>query len=69
MNIITCFQCRPNSYFVLSRYADGDTEFGEYPWQVAILKKEQYDNVSILDNISYSCLESFSVSHLGIGLN
>ena len=53
MNIITCFQCRPNSYFVLSRYADGDTEFGEYPWQVAILKKEQYDNVSvsILDNI------------------
>ena len=51
MNIITCFQCRPSSYFVLSRYADGDTEFGEYPWQVAILKKEQYDNVSILDNI------------------
>ena len=29
------------------RYAEGDTEFGEYPWQVAILKKEQYDNVYV----------------------
>ena len=29
------------------RFAEGDTEFGEYPWQVAILKKEQYDNVYV----------------------
>jgi len=28
-------------------YNEGDTEFGEYPWQVAILKKEQYDNVYV----------------------
>jgi len=28
-------------------YADGEAEFGEYPWQVAILKKDQYDNVYV----------------------
>lgn len=26
---------------------EGDTEFGEYPWQAAVLKKEQYDNVYV----------------------
>jgi secreted trypsin-like serine protease len=31
----------------LAELAEGDTEFGEYPWQVAILKKEQYDNVYV----------------------
>ena len=29
------------------QFDEGDTEFGEYPWQVAILKKEQYDNVYV----------------------
>merc|ERR1719410_3377930 len=29
------------------QYAEGDTEFGEYPWQGALLKKEQYDNVYV----------------------
>merc|ERR1712226_864765 len=28
------------------KYDEGDTEFGEYPWQAAILKKEEYDNDS-----------------------
>ena len=28
-------------------YVDGDSEFGEYPWQVAILKKEGADNVYV----------------------
>jgi len=37
------------------RVQQGDAEFGEYPWQAAILKKEQYDNVyvcggSVIDN-------------------
>jgi len=29
------------------KYDEGDTEFGEYPWQAAILKKEEYDNVYV----------------------
>jgi len=29
------------------KYNEGDTEFGEYPWQAAILKKEEYDNVYV----------------------
>jgi len=28
-------------------FNEGDTEFGEYPWQAAILKKEEYDNVYV----------------------
>ena len=28
-------------------YVDGDAEFGEYPWQVAILRKEGADNVYV----------------------
>lgn len=28
-------------------HIDGEAEFGEYPWQVAILKKDQYDNVYV----------------------
>ncbi|XP_032795398.2 uncharacterized protein LOC116931857 [Daphnia magna] len=28
-------------------YADGEAEFAEYPWQAAILKKDQYDNVYV----------------------
>jgi len=28
-------------------HVDGESEFGEYPWQVAILKKDQYDNVYV----------------------
>lgn len=48
-------QCgRRNAHGVTGRinnpanaYNEGDTEFGEYPWQAAILKKEQYDNVYV----------------------
>ncbi|CAG7823718.1 unnamed protein product [Allacma fusca] len=28
-------------------HVDGDTDYGEYPWQVAILKKDGYDNVYV----------------------
>ncbi|ODN04618.1 Serine proteinase stubble, partial [Orchesella cincta] len=36
-------------------FTEGDTDYGEYPWQVAILKKDGYDNVyvcggALLDN-------------------
>lgn len=28
-------------------FTEGDTDYGEYPWQVAILKKDGYDNVYV----------------------
>lgn len=28
-------------------YVDGDSEFGEYPWQVAILKKDPKESVYV----------------------
>lgn len=28
-------------------YVDGDSEFGEYPWQVAILKKDSKESVYV----------------------
>jgi len=30
-----------------SDFREGDTDFAEYPWQVAILKKEEFDNVYV----------------------
>jgi len=29
------------------QFQEGDTDFAEYPWQVAILKKEEFDNVYV----------------------
>ncbi|KAK8733360.1 hypothetical protein OTU49_006601, partial [Cherax quadricarinatus] len=29
------------------RHEEGDAEFGEYPWQAAVLKKEGFDNVYV----------------------
>merc|ERR1712012_673582 len=59
------------------RFAEGDTEFGEYPWQAAILKKEEYDNVyvcggSLIDSshilTAAHCIKQYSPEELRIRL-
>ncbi|CAG0913570.1 unnamed protein product [Notodromas monacha] len=58
-------------------YADGDAEFGEYPWQAAILKKEGIDNVyicggTLIDDqhiaTAAHCIKGYSPSDLRVRL-
>ncbi|KAI9552842.1 hypothetical protein GHT06_020724 [Daphnia sinensis] len=44
-------------------YADGEAEFGEYPWQVAILKKDQYDNVYVCGGALVGPSHILTVAH------
>ncbi|XP_057381159.1 uncharacterized protein LOC130703733 [Daphnia carinata] len=44
-------------------HADGEAEFGEYPWQVAILKKDQYDNVYVCGGALVGPSHILTVAH------
>ncbi|KAK5642215.1 hypothetical protein RI129_008382 [Pyrocoelia pectoralis] len=58
-------------------YVDGDSEFGEYPWQVAILKKDPKESVyvcggTLIDNLhiltAAHCVKSYSPYDLRVRL-
>ncbi|XP_075224751.1 uncharacterized protein LOC142326279 isoform X1 [Lycorma delicatula] len=58
-------------------YVDGDSEFGEYPWQVAILKKDPQESVyvcggTLIDNLhiitAAHCVKSYGAHDLRVRL-
>lgn len=58
-------------------HVDGDTDYGEYPWQVAILKKDGYDNVyvcggALIDSrhilTAAHCIKSYGAKDLRVRL-
>ncbi|XP_039284953.1 uncharacterized protein LOC111063497 isoform X3 [Nilaparvata lugens] len=58
-------------------YVDGDSEFGEYPWQVAILKKDPHESVyvcggTLIDNAhiitAAHCIKSYAAHDLRVRL-
>ncbi|KAF2897596.1 hypothetical protein ILUMI_08582 [Ignelater luminosus] len=58
-------------------YVDGDSEFGEYPWQVAILKKDPKESVyvcggTLIDHLhiitAAHCVKSYSAFDLRVRL-
>lgn len=44
-------------------YIDGDSEFGEYPWQVAILKKDPKESVYICGGTLIDHLHILTAAH------
>lgn len=44
-------------------YVDGDSEFGEYPWQVAILKKDPKESVYICGGTLIDGLHILTAAH------
>lgn len=44
-------------------YVDGDSEFGEYPWQVAILKKDPKESVYVCGGTLIDALHIITAAH------
>lgn len=44
-------------------YVDGDSEFGEYPWQVAILKKDPKESVYVCGGTLIDPLHVITAAH------
>lgn len=44
-------------------YVDGDSEFGEYPWQVAILKKDPKESVYVCGGTLIDPLHILTAAH------
>lgn len=44
-------------------YVDGDSEFGEYPWQVAILKKDPKESVYVCGGTLIDSLHILTAAH------
>lgn len=44
-------------------YVDGDSEFGEYPWQVAILKKNPKESVYVCGGTLIDSLHIITAAH------
>ncbi|XP_068082200.1 uncharacterized protein [Anabrus simplex] len=44
-------------------YVDGDSEFGEYPWQVAILKKDTHESVYVCGGTLIDSLHVLTAAH------
>jgi len=44
-------------------HVEGDTDYGEYPWQVAILKKDGYDNVYVCGGALISPRHILTAAH------
>lgn len=44
-------------------YVDGDSEFGEYPWQVAILKKDPKESVYVCGGTLIDHLHIITAAH------
>lgn len=65
---------RRNSVGLLGRvknslFEEGDTEFGEYPWQAAILKREGADNVYVCGAVLIDVRHLLTAAHCVNGLN
>lgn len=44
-------------------YVDGDSEFGEYPWQVAILKKDPKESIYACGGTLIDALHVITAAH------
>lgn len=44
-------------------YIDGDSEFGEYPWQAAILKKDSQESVYVCGGTLIDDLHILTAAH------
>lgn len=44
-------------------YVDGDSEFGEYPWQVAILKKDPNESVYVCGGTLIDSVHIITAAH------
>ncbi|KAL4112757.1 hypothetical protein QTP88_016490 [Uroleucon formosanum] len=68
-NYVSNGQCgKRNTHGITGRiktpaYVDGDSEFGEYPWQVAILKKDPQESVYVCGGTLIDSLHVLTAAH------
>lgn len=68
-NYVSTGQCgKRNTHGITGRiktpaYVDGDSEFGEYPWQVAILKKDPQESVYVCGGTLIDSLHVLTAAH------